>query len=886
VRPPSGFAVSNRISANLEQVLVDALRRVPKIPAFADAKALGASRRNRKSLISVNGAGHRERQYDCPAHCMRANLHWIFAGVVLLAMGVSTLAAGEDGGCVRGDVSVVGEDGARSLVPNASVVLHGNNISMQASTDKQGAYAFASVPPGLYELDAQAPGLVGAASVQVKAAGTEDVSIQLEIETMKLSVTVDGVAEQFVDSEPCQKASLDKSTIQNAPTRDDRADALLPLIPGVVRGPDGLINIKGARSSQSGYLVNSASAVDPVTGNAALSLPIDVVEAVTVIANPYDPEYGRLTGAVSTIETATGNFDKFHFSMQNFFVRPRKRDSSFVGIESATPRATFTGPLIRHKVAFTQSLEYRFVRTPVSSLPPLDRDIKFESVTSFSQIDVNLNQRQSMTISLTVYPQKVNYYGLNTFLPQPSTPDVHQTGYMASLQYRDAIGDDSLLVSQFSYKRFNVDVTANSTAPFDLLVETSTGGFWDLQKRESGHTEWHETWQHGVKGLIGAHQLKLGADYAHDDYTGQVDMLPVTIFGTTGLPIEQIQFGPASRFDIHQNQIALFAADRWQPTPRLTFDLGVRMDHDTTTGSTSPAPRVGFALMLTKDQRTVLKGGAGLFYDRVSLNVATFALLPDRTVNLLSSTGEILESQPWLNAFAGPLRNPRSVAWNVELDRQISSALVLRAGFQERNTSRDFVLDQDPSRSILLLSNTGRSFYREFEITGRYKVHRGTLNASYVRSKAFGNLNDFNQFFGNNGVAVIEPDQQGRLPFDAPNRVLTWGEWNAPSRITVLPVLDIHTGFPWSITDQTRDFVGQRDSMRFPRFASVDLQVTRPIALPFHHEKLKARVGFSVFNLLNRFNPRDVQSDIDSARFGALFNGVGRIFRGTFTVEF
>jgi outer membrane receptor protein involved in Fe transport len=632
--------------------------------------------------------------------------------------------------------------------------------------------------------------------------------------------------------------------------------------------------------------VNSASAIDPVTGNAALSLPIDVVESVSVIANPYDPEYGRLTGAVSTVETTTGNFDKFHFSMQNFFVRPRKRDGSFVGIESATPRATLTGPLIRHKVAFTQSVEYRFVRTPVSSLPQLQRDTKFESFTSFSQIDVNLTQRQSMTVSMTVYPQKVNYYGLNTFLPQPSTPDVHQTGYMVSLQHRDAIGADSLLISQLSYKRFNVDITPNSTAPFDLLVESTIGGFWDLQKRDSGHTEWHETWQHGVKGLLGAHQVKFGIDYAHDDYTGGADMLPVTVFGTADVPIERIQFGPASHLGIHQNQIAFFSADRWQPTSRLTFDLGVRMDHDTITGSTNTAPRAGFALMLTKDQRTVLKGGAGLFYDRVPLNVASFPLLPDRTVTFLSSTGGILEADRLTNAFAGRLRNPRSVGWNVELDRQVSSRLVLRAGVQERNTSRDFVLDPNPGRSLLLLSNTGRSFYREFEVTGRYKVHRGTLNASYVRSKAYGNLNDFNQYFGNNAVAVIEPDQQGRLPFDAPNRVLTWGEWNAPAKFTVLPVLDVHTGFPWSVIDQTREFVGQRDSRRFPRFASLDFQVTRPIALPFHHEKLKARAGFAVFNVLNRFNPRDVQSDIDSARFGALFNGVGRIFRGKFTVEF
>jgi hypothetical protein len=41
--------------------------------------------------------------------------------------------------------------------------------------------------------------------------------------------------------------------------------------------------------------------------------------------------------------------------------------------------------------------------------------------------------------------------------------------------------------------------------------------------------------------------------------------------------------------------------------------------------------------------------------------------------------------------------------------------------------------------------------------------------------------------------------------------------------------------------------------------------------------KLKSRIGFSVFN---QFNPRDVQGDVDSIHYGALFNGVGRTFRG------
>lgn len=65
---------------------------------------------------------------------------------------------------------------------------------------------------------------------------------------------------------------------------------------------------------------------------------------------------------------------------------------------------------------------------------------------------------------------------------------------------------------------------------------------------------------------------------------------------------------------------------------------------------------------------------------------------------------------------------PWSIGWNVELDREIASALAVRAGFLERNSSRDFALN--PARSlehgIRSLLNTGQSFYREFQVIGRH----------------------------------------------------------------------------------------------------------------------------------------------------------------------
>lgn len=788
-------------------------------------------------------------------------------------------------GDVQGTVFTSDPDGTRSPIPGAKVSLRGPGPVQETVADQQAVYHFSGLTPGVYQIEAAAPGFDGSNSVTVSAGAVADTSIELQAALLKESVTVTASAEAPSPAESSEQTTIGHSAVINAPNKSDRFDSLLPLIPGVVRGPDGLINMKGARSSQGGALINSANVTDPVTGNPAMTLPIDVVQSVKVVSDPYDPEYGRLTGAVSSVETSTGNFDGFHASVQNLLVRPRKRGGDFIGIESWTPRITLTGPVVKEKVAVTESFEYKFVRTPVYSLPPLDRDTKFESVDSFTQIDANLTTRQSLTASFALYPERLNYLGLNTFAPQPATPDFHQRGYMASLQHRAAIGADSLLVSQFSYKRFDVDLTPNSTDPYQLLLETTTGGFFDRQKRNTYRTEWQETYQFGARGL-GPHQFKIGSNFAHSNYDGSIDLLPVSIIGTAGFPIERIGFGPGSRFGVRQNEIAWFAADTWKPFQRLSVDLGLRFDWDSVTASTHAVPRAGFALLLTNDAKTILKGGAGLFYDRVPLNITSFPFLPNRTVTMLTATGGLLSSANYANTISPGLRNPRTVGWNIELDRELTPGWLVRGGYQQRNTSGDFTLDRETTAGTLALSNHGGSFYREIQITTRYKIRRATVNASYVRSKAYGNLNDFNQFFGNDPVAIIEPDERGRLPFDAPNRFLAWGDWVAPFKLTLLPVLDIHTGFPWSKINQQRDFVGLRDSQRYPRFTSFDLQVTRPVKLPIPHERLKTRIGFSVFNLFNHFNPRDVQNDIDSARYAALFNGVGRTFRGKFILDF
>ncbi len=785
---------------------------------------------------------------------------------------------------IEGAVFVQDSKGNRSSVAGAAVKLDGP-AALETETDENGDYVFAAVSPGTYEVTASAPGLEARQTLQV---GDVDVRLSLELKPAEITSTVVVKDDEADRREPAPSETVSETTLRNAPNVDERFESSLPLIPGVVRGPDGHINLKGARSTQSGALVNSANVTDPVTGSPAINLPIDVVASVQVISNPYDPEYGRFTGAVSTVATKTSDYEKFHFSFQNFVPRLRNEGGSIRGIDAATPRMTFTGPLLKDKIAITQSFEYRFNEAPVNSLPPFHRDTKLESFDSYTQLDFAISSKQTANVSVAVYPQKLDYLGLNTFTTQESSPDFHQRGYQINVQDGYAIGPGGVLNSQFSYKRFDADITAQSDDPYRILLETTEGGFFNRQTRRTSRLGWQENYHFAPWKFAGSHQFTVGLSYEHSHYDGRQTFLPVELDGVSDLPVERITFTSPSSFAVADNEMAWFAGDQWSIVSRLTLSLGVRFDHDTITDSTHAAPRAGFLLALTPDGKTLLKGGVGIFYDRVPLMAATFPDLPDRTVTVLAPNGEPTSSVSYQNQIDGGLRSPRSTSWSLELDRQVLSNLFLRFAYEQRNTSNDLIISpvSRGTTGILGLSNNGSDSYREFQVAARFKMRQSFLNASYVRSRAFGDLNDVNQFFGNLAQPVIQPDARGRLPFDAPNRFLFWGSIAAPLKLTVVPVYDLHTGFPYSIEDQYRAFVGPRNADRFPMFSSFDLQVTRRIWLPLHGKRIPARVGGGVFNLFNHFDPRDVQNNLASARFGGFFNSSWREYRGKFVLEF
>lgn len=784
-------------------------------------------------------------------------------------------AASAQGGSIRGKV-VADIPDQRRVLSGVVVTLSSERLGErkpQSITDMEGQFDFQGLLAGDYVVTVEFSGFKKyekRLSIQIDATVEQDILLQPVPLTETVTVTDDRTDASRTES--TTPSVITQEALRDAPLIDQKFQDALPLLPGVVRGPDGNLNIKGTRPSQSGILVSSLNVTDPVTGVPAIELPLEAVETVQVHSNPYSSEFGKFTGAVTTIETRSGSND-LRYLMTGVLPRPRWRDGNLYGIGAATPRIAVGGPIKKDKLFFFQSVEYRFVRTNVPSLEDLEehqRDIKRESFDSFSRIDYVVNSNNRLTASFSLFPQKLDYFNLNTFNPSDTTANFHQRGWFLAVNEQATFKSGALLQSSFSVKQFDGDIFGNSAAPYQITPERNFGGWFNRQHRKSRRYELLEVFNFAPWKSRGSHGFKVGVNFSRTSFNGTDRSNVVTIRRATDPGLQFIQFVGDGALDKEQDEFSAFVHDKWIVNSRLVFDLGLRYDRDSIGKVSNLAPRLGFVVTPTDSDRTVVRGGVGLFYDKIPLNVGAF----EQFQSLLVTTVGLLE-----NTAPEDLENPYSLAWNLQLDHQLHERLLLRFGYEERNTRRDFVLE--PTSTALLLQNNGRSSYREFQAVARFRFQEGrNIFLSYVRSKALGNLNDFNTYFGNLKHPVIRPDEYGRQPFDAANRLLFWGEFAVPFNMVVTPVVDYHSGFPFSIIDQDQNFVGPRNAGgRFPRLFTFDLLVMKALKIRFRGKEYKGRAGFTIFNITNHWNPRDVQNNIHSSQFGTFFNSPDRSVR-------
>jgi hypothetical protein len=229
------------------------------------------------------------------------------------------------------------------------------------------------------------------------------------------------------------------------------------------------------------------------------------------------------------------------------------------------------------------------------------------------------------------------------------------------------------------------------------------------------------------------------------------------------------------------------------------------------------------------------------------------------------------------------LRLPNAIALTLQLERQIRRGLDAQLGFTRRRATRIATLDvPGGGGGSLAVRSDGRSNYEELQVSAR-QVWGGNqqLFVSYVHSSARGELNDFMTLFTAFDQPLLQPGGMSRLAADAEHRWLAWGTVNLPFSLVASPVMEWHSGFPYSAVDSRYFYAGPPGQGSFPAFMSVDLIAYKTVT----YKNRAADVGVQLFNVTNHSNPRDVYPVVDAPRFGTFANSVGTILRGFMTIK-
>ena len=291
---------------------------------------------------------------------------------------------------------------------------------------------------------------------------------------------------------------------------------------------------------------------------------------------------------------------------------------------------------------------------------------------------------------------------------------------------------------------------------------------------------------------------------------------------------------------VNMLDMGLFAQDDWQLHRNMTLSLGLRWESQTGISDHSDfAPRVGFAWGLNRRNnaaaKTVLRAGVGVFYDRFAESLILQAerlngthqqqfQVPSPTffpvIPSIASLSSYTES-PTRYMIDPHLRAPYMLTSALSIEQQVSKSMTVSLTYLNSHGVHQlftndinaplpgtFPLGQ-PQLGTRPLGNAAGNIY-DFQSGGLFNQNqlianinlrlstKLTLGGFYTLGYANADTN------GNRGGLIMNPydiqQNYGRAGFDVRNRMVLFGNWNLPHRISLSPFVVASSGSPFNIT--------------------------------------------------------------------------------------
>jgi len=597
---------------------------------------------------------------------------------ILAALAASTAPAQSASGAVKGTLT----DNSGAIIPGAAVAIQSSGAQKTMLTGNDGGFAFSGLAPGQYTVSVTFPGFAPfSKSVSVTGGGTVQLPISLTLGSEKQEITVQGEAGPTVSVEPDNNATAlvlkgdDLAALPDDP--DDLSDALQALA-GPAAGPNGgsiyidgfsggelppKETIREIRINQNPFSAEYDRLgfgrieifTKPGTDKFRGMLYFNDSDSTFNSRNPFaanKPDYsnrqfgGSFGGPIGKKASFLVNFDRR--DIQNnavthaFYLDPTSFAVTPVNTAVVTPTAnTVISPRLDYQLSTNHTLVARFEERFSEldnqglgqyALPPPYNTYMAYNIPSNSQ---NLMLTETAVIS----PKMVNETRFQ-FVRQWTasegneipTIDVANTFVTGG----NGIGNEHDLAKHFELQNNTSISQGTHTIRFGVRVRRLT----DQNNNPAGFNGAF-TFTGGVEPVLDpTNQIVPGETTLLTALQQYQRNLQLQQAGFTESEIQALGGGP-SRFTIQGGQsyvslvrwdAAPFVQDDWRLRSNLTLSLGLRYEVQSLVSDyRDVAPRVGFAWAPGSAgngrQKTVIRGGVGVFYDRIGFTPFENAIL-------------------------------------------------------------------------------------------------------------------------------------------------------------------------------------------------------------------------------------------------------------------
>jgi Carboxypeptidase regulatory-like domain len=808
-------------------------------------------------------------------------------------------------------------DQTGSVIVDATLSLMGTRDTPIAvtKTDKNGAFNFDKVPAGKYRLRVEAVGFKQTEMDVV--AGAKDANplrIVLGISTLSETVSVK-VEESAV------QVSQEVAENQNANNIDRDALDRVPVF------------------DQDYITMLSRFLDDDTVGTSGVSLVVDGVEAngpgvspsgvqeVRINQNPYSSRFARPGRARLEIVTKPGT-PQFHGTV-NFLVRNAVFDARNAFAASKPPESRYfsegslTGPLGPNKqntFLLTMEQDDDNVQAIVFANGAGDALIRDNVPAPTRHFFTSLRTYHDFTsgdqvwIAYSYESESQRNQGVGGTVLREAGYTSYSIEHEVNVSYRHIFSPRWVNQLRFLVGHNDEPIFSATDAPQVIVEGYFTGGG---AQADSKRTESHVDGTDFVTYSNGKHVLVFGVDVPDisrrgaDDFTnflGTYTFSDINTYAANRPSAYSVQTGNGHLI-FWERTAAGFIEDSVRVKPNISISLGMRYYYQNyfNNDTNDFAPRFGIALSPSKKSKTVLRGGAGIFYDRsgpraiadllhfTSGGLGRFFLpaIPGGFVLYPVTPADLVGVPTSLVTLDPRTRIPYIFQYSFGIERQVTAKSTFSATyvgsrgidlFRSRDVNAplppDYLARPDAQvGQVRQIESEGYQEANSLELTFRGKPAKFfSGQAQYILGKTYNNTSGIKYFPGNSNFPWLD---WARSDNDRRHKFNFLGAFTLTDLFSLGVALEAFSGKPVNVTtgldsngdgifnDRPLNGLVPRNSLHGPGLLNLDLNVERD----FHFKAEKKggptlTVALNAFNVLNHVNDVTYIGVLGSPDFG------------------